>query len=261
MQKGLLLIMLGFIGYKSYAQSIVTDRPDQTEASSTVGKGVLQIETGFSFMTEGYAIPGGLITPTTEGRLQQVALPNTLWRLGVSKRFELRLVTQPELQKTYVDDVETNKVFGVADLQVGFKVNILEKKEGRSEIGFLSHLVVPTGTEGISGGEYGVINKLAVTHSLSENHNLAWNIGYDYLGTGNGDLFYSLSWAISLTEKVGVYLEPYGFVTDLDILVFNADAGFTYLINNNLQFDYSFGLGITEDMNYHAVGLSVRLAK
>ena len=208
-------------------------------------------------MTEDYQTFFSSQFPDATARQQTVALPNTLWRIGVGDRFELRVVTQPELQKTFIEDKETSKVFGLADLQVGFKVNILKEKEGMPEVGFLSHLVMPTGTDGISGGEYGVINKLAVTHSLSEVHAVAWNIGYDYLGTGNGDLFYSLAWGIGLTDKVGVYLEPYGFIKNMEELNASADAGITYLINNNMQFDYSFGVGISQKMNYHSIGLSI----
>ena len=40
-----------FFGYVVSAQTIVTDRPDQTESSSTIGKGELQIESGILFGT------------------------------------------------------------------------------------------------------------------------------------------------------------------------------------------------------------------
>lgn len=260
MNKLLLSFLLIFLTFAASAQQIITDRPDQTEASSTVGKGILQIESGFSFMTEDMVDPiPTLQVPRRERRLETYAWPNTLFRIGIARRFELRVVTQPELQRTFNYNRETNQVFGLADLQVGFKVNLLQAKEGRPEIGFLSHVVLPTGTFGISGEEYGVINKLAVTHSLSETHTVAWNLGYDYLGTGNGNLFYSLAWGISISDRISIYLEPYGAIDNLSDLVASADAGFTYLLKDNMQFDYSFGLGITHEMNYHAVGLSVRL--
>ncbi len=258
MKRGLLALLFTFGILSGFSQSLVTDRPDQTEASSTVGKGVLQIESGFSFMTEDFETLIESQFPTTPTRQQTIALPNTLLRIGISERLELRVMTQAELQKDFINDIETRNVFGIADLQLGFKVNILKAKEGRPEIGFLTHVVLPAGTEGISGGEYGVINKLAVTHTLTQTHTLAYNIGYDFLGFGRGDLFYSLSWGISITDKVGIFIEPYGLIENMDLAVLNADAGFTYLINNDMQIDYSFGLGINNQMNFHSFGLSLR---
>ncbi len=70
-------------------------------------------------------------------------------------------------------------------------------------------------------------------------------------------LLYS-SWGISITDKVGIFIEPYGLIENMDLAVLNADAGFTYLINNDMQIDYSFGLGISNQMNFHSFGLSLR---
>lgn len=259
MRKVLCAAFLACTAATAFGQSIISDRPDQTEASSTVGKGVLQIESGFTFMTEDFTDKISTVKPAVETREETYALPNTLFRIGIAERFELRVVTQPDLQRTLTFNKETNRSFGLADLEVGFKVNLLKAKEGRPEIGFLSHLVVPTGTDGISGEAYGVINKLAVTHSLSETHTLAWNLGYDYLGTGNGDFFYSLAWGIALSDRVGIYIEPYGFYENMEDLKASADAGFTYLFSDDIQFDYSFGVGLNHEMNYHSIGLSLRL--
>ncbi len=238
-----------------YPGTIVTDRPDQTEASSTVYPGALQIESGITWQTFDLARSSSDQTR----RIESFALPNTHFRLGLVENFELRVVTQPELLRSYVAGEEISRTAGLADLQLGFKWRIYSGENGGPEVGFLSHLVVPTGSDGLSIESYGVINKLAVTHSLSDKHSLAWNLGYDYLGEGNGDLFYSLAWGIGLSEKVGVYLEPYGFLVNLEEMVFNADAGLTYLLSDNMQFDYSFGLGLNEEMNYHSIGFSIRL--
>ena len=239
---------------------IITDRPDQTEASSTVAPGTLQIESGFTFQTEDIflSMGNGLVANKQETQ----ALPNTLIRLGVINRLELRVVTQPELQRTLSDGEVVERNFGIADLQLGFKVNILEDREGRPEVGFLSHLILPTGTKGIGipANTYGVVNRLLVTHALNERMNLAYNLGYDYISSSERYAFVSLSWATALTEKVGVYIEPYVSLDEWEWEV-NADAGFTYLVNDDFQLDYSFGTGLTQGMNYHSLGASIRIPK
>lgn len=252
MKRALLVLAISLSASALYSQSIITDRPDQTEASSTVGRGVLQIESGFTYQVN---------TPDIlEGKIEAYSW-NTLWRVGLADRLELRVVTQPEYGRVVGKGETLSEASGLADLQLGFKVNIVKAGEGHPEVGFLSHLVVPTGSEGLTANRYGVINKLAVSHSLSNTHTLAWNIGYNYLGFGNGNLSYSLSWGIGLSDRLSVYLEPYGFAENMEDLLLNADAGFTYLLSDNLQFDYSFGVGINQQMNYHSIGASIRLPR
>ena len=41
----------------------------------------------------------------------------------------------------------------------------------------------------------------------------------------------------------------------------NFDAGFTYLIKDNFQLDFSFGTGINHAMNYLSIGCSLNIAK
>ncbi len=236
--------------YQLHSQQIVTDRPDQTEASSTVEPSQIQVEAGVLIMNE---------QPDSRTEVRSSAIPNALFRVGLFNHFELRVVTQMETVKILQDGIETFRDFGFSNLEVGFKVQFTEEKEGVPEIGFLTHLVCSTGSNSFNDSSFGSINKLAITHTFSETHSLAYNIGYDYLGTGNGDLFYSLAWGITLSEKVGMYLEPYGFIRNIETWEASADAGFVYFPIPTIQLDYSFGLGLNHRMNYQSVGISFRL--
>lgn len=231
------VLMISLCFGELHAQ-LVTDRPDQTESSSTVGKGNLQIETGFLLGFEG-----------DQPSEQELLAPSNLFRYGVSKGIELRLLSQFESVK-----IGDSKLQGISDIELGAKIQIYQKEDARTEIAFISHLLVPTGTGEVSLGNYGTINKLAVSHALSENMGLGYNVGYNYLGSGNGDITYSLVLGLGVGEKVGIYAEPFGEITDLDTFILNADAGFTYLAAENLQFDFSFGTGINHKMNYLSIG-------
>ena len=81
------------------------------------------------------------------------------------------------------------------------------------------------------------------------------------IGKGNGTLIYTLSFGVRVSEKVGFYIEPYGEWTDFKAYLSNFDAGFTYLVKDNLQLDFSFGTGINYTMNYIAAGVSWNFAK
>jgi len=49
-----------------------------------------------------------------------------------------------------------------------------------------------------------------------------------------------------ITEKLKVYIEPYGFLTNNGDELHLINGGFTYLINNDIQLDLTGGLGLNE---------------
>ena len=241
----LFAILLTTLSCKLNAQ-IVTDRPDQTESSSTVPKGSLQLESGILI---GYG-------DNSQVNTRQMLLPTNLFRYGITERIELRLLNQLEMLK-----INDEKIGGISDLEIGTKIQLLKKENLKTEIAFLSHLITPTGTNQLSIDKYGTSNKLSISHSISKDFGIGYNLGYNYFGEGNGDLTYSLAIGIGINEKVAVYVEPYGEVTNMDEFISNFDAGFTYLVNQKLQLDFSFGAGINQAMNYLSIGCSWLIEK
>jgi Putative MetA-pathway of phenol degradation len=218
---------------------IVTDRPDQTESSSTVGNGNLQIEAGLliGFVGE------------DEYAIRHILAPTTLFRYGITEGIELRLLSQ--LMSIKIQD-QLNQ--GISDIEIGAKIQIFKREESRFEVAFISHLLVPTGTEGVSIGNFGTINRLAVSQELNETLGLGYNLGYNYLGFGRGHLTYSMVLGVGVNEKVAIYIEPYGKLIDMEEFLLNFDTGLTYLVKDNVQLDFSFGTGLTHKMNYISLG-------
>jgi hypothetical protein len=58
-----------------------------------------------------------------------------------------------------------------------------------------------------------------------------------------------------------LYAEAFGNYVEFEDLESNINAGMTYLISDHIQLDYSYGMGLNRVMNYHSVGVSVRLPK
>lgn len=228
------------------AQSIVTDRPDQTESSTTVPLKSLQVESGILFGNY------------DNGLIKQTLIPSTLLRYGLTKGIELRFVQQFENIK---NDVSSQSNFGISDLEIGTKIQLFKKEDINTEIAFLSHLILPTGSNGLTNDKFGTINKLAISHELSDKLGLGYNVGYDNMGEGKGDLTYSVALGIGLGEKFGTYLELYGEHAEFSNWGTNFDSGLTYLIKDNLQLDVSFGLGLNHDMHYFALGCSWNIGK
>ena len=241
LEKRILFVIISLMTLGQLNAQIITDRPDQTESSSTVGNGNLQIESGFLIGFEG----------EKESSIRQILAPTNLFRYGVSKNIEIRFLSQFEsLRKDNIS------VQGISDIEIGTKIQLVNGEESNTEVAFLSHLIVPTGTEELTNDKFGTINKISISHEINEKIGIGYNIGYNYFGKDNGDLTYSLAMGIGVNDKVGVYIETYGDVLGFEKFISNFDTGFTYLANKDLQFDFSFGSGINNKMNYISIGFS-----
>lgn len=238
--KTLLTTFIFLVTLNAFSQEIVTDRPDQTESSVTVATGNLQIESGVSI--------------ANEGRVTSTFLPSTLLRYGIFEGVELRFVFQNESTEISLDG-GNRKYQGFSDLEIGTKIQILKKENVNTEIAFLSHLIIPSAKTGITTDNFGVINKLSVSHSLSDIVGIGYNIGYDLVEKQSA-LTYSVALGISFSDKVGFYVEPYGSWAEQNDFESNFDLGITYLVRPNLQLDVSYGTGINNDMNYLSAGFS-----
>jgi len=244
----IILFVVFMLNFSIKAQTIITDRPDQTESSLTVPRGSFQIETGILI---GYSKSNGISE-------RQLLAPSALLRYGLTKGIEIRLVNQVESIK---NKTTSEKVNGISDLEIGAKIQILKKEKINTEIAFLSHLILPTGSKEFTNSRFGSINKLSMSHTISETFGIGYNIGYNYFGVGKGDFTYSLVFGFGITDKIGFYLEPYGSIIEFDNHQANFDTGITYLIKNNFQLDASFGKGINNNMNFFSFGMSINISK
>ncbi|WP_308991602.1 transporter [Mariniflexile litorale] len=241
-------LTLCLAGCSVFSQTIITDRPDQTESSSTIEKGSLQIETGvlLGFTEDDFSSE------------RQLLAPSTLFRYGITNGIELRVLSQFESLK---DQNSSQKINGMSDLEIGTKIQLFKKENINTEMAFLSHLILSTGSKYLSNNAFGTINKLSISHELSDVLGLGYNVGYDYFGEGSGNLTYSVALGISVTETFGVYIEPYGNFVEFDTHEASFDAGIAYLLKDNCQLDFSFGTGINHTMNYLSLGCSINIAK
>jgi hypothetical protein len=239
MSKFCLLFSIFFLStllYSLSAQDIVTDRPDQTESAMAVPLGSFQVETGT--MIEIDAIQRNWVLNTT------------LFRYGVVKNLEFRLVT--ELINTKARR-EPDAMTGIADLQFGLKYQFWD---GPTQVAYLGHLVVPTGNRNVSSGSVGMRNIVAIGHNLSDQVSIGYNIGMEYIDSENYAGIYALSTGIGLTKKVSFFAEVYGDWLLFDTFNLLFDQGFTWILKPNLQLDFSIGTGISSKSNFYSMGVS-----
>lgn len=223
---------------------LVTDRPDQTESSSTVGKSNLQIESGLLI---GYI-------GEEDFSIRQILAPTTLFRYGITSGIELRLLSQLESVR-----LQDQTYQGISDMEIGAKIQLFRNEESRFEAAFISHLLVPTGSDELSLETFGTINKIAVSQEINETLGLGYNLGYNYFGTGTGMLTYSAVMGIGINEKAGIYAELYGELVGMEDFFLNFDSGLTCLVRENVQLDFSFGTGLNHSRNYISIGCCCKI--
>jgi hypothetical protein len=221
MKNYIILIIFSLSFTNNFAQ-ISTDRPDQTEGTHVLKNGNFQIESGWTFNSDGGSL-------------------NNLLRIGTFKGIELRFSTN----LISVHEDMTGLFPSLDNLEFGAKFKILDKKETLTKISFLSHLSVSTEYSDNSGG---LLNRILVSHEISESFELAYNLGYSkYFEQDNGLLVYSLVVAKSF-GNLGAFVEIFGDSYS------NWDLGITYLIKDNLQADISYGQGINNELSYLSIG-------
>lgn len=234
---------------------LVTDRPDATEASSTVGKGVLQFETG------------GLYESFKDNGTQSeiYTYNTTLVRYGILDNVELRLGWNFVEGTTKVNGNRLDNVTsGLTPLLLGLKIDIAEENGAMPEIAFIGHVYpIFSASTDFRPETTGTDFRLSVSHTLSEKSSLGYNIGAQW---GNDSpeaaAIYTLAYGYSVTDKIGFYAELYGDLPEDSSANHYWDAGLTYLVNNNLQLDTYFGTSITKGQDLLlGLGLSYRIKK
>ncbi|WP_298222304.1 transporter [Flavobacterium sp.] len=246
MKKLLLFLFLGFnVVASAQISPIQADRPDQTETPAIVPKGMFQLESGFSYQKE-------------NANNSTWALPSALWKYGVNENFELRLITELETENS-----ETEKYSGLRPILIGCKIKICEEKGIIPKTSFIGHMSVPKAASSKYKTDfYAPEFRFTMQHTLSDKFSLSYNLGSEWDGfTAEPTFIYTLTTGYSISEKLGSYVEVFGFAPQTQTADHSFDGGITYLINDNFMLDLSAGVGLTENAPdyYTALGFSFRM--
>jgi Putative MetA-pathway of phenol degradation len=190
---------------------IQLDRPDQTECPFIVLKNYIQVEHGFSF-------------ENIHAEAKSYSYPSTLWKFGLNEHFEFRLLTE------FVTAKENNETTtGLSPIPIGFKTNICKEKGWIPTTSFIGHLNTFTwGSKPFHTSYIAPSFRFTMQHTLSSKVSLAYNLGAEWNGeTPDQTYIYTLTTGISLNEKLGAYLELYGFVPVHENVDHRFDGGFT----------------------------------
>jgi Putative MetA-pathway of phenol degradation len=253
-----------FGGGPDLDEPLVTDRPDFTEASSTVGRGVAQLEFGYTYSYNNDA--GESVKSQSFGE--------PLLRYGIlADWLEFRIALFPVEERTTSGGASTSSR-GTEDLYTGFKIALTPQEGSLPEMALIPQMNLPTGSNAFTSKnvELGInwIYGWEINDFISTAGSTQANRRID-VATGEAYLEIAQSWTVaySLSDNLGAYTEWFaispggtgGATTEHHLSgghYFN--GGFAYLITNNLQFDIRGGVGLSDEADDYFVGtgLSVR---
>lgn len=255
------LLAVPVVGADSGAPPLVTDRPDVTESSQVVPRGLVQVEMGYSFLRfeEG------------DARLDLSAFPGTLVRVGLHDRVELRVEWAGYLSESLDAGQSSHEDSGWGNTALGAKIKLREEEGAAPQLALLVDAVVPSGSKSFRAERVDPAVRVAGSNTLSERLGLGYNFGFGALSIeeASGDIDtlglwrYSLALGIGLSERWGTFVEVFGFVPTAGGPAHSLDSGLTYLVSRTVQVDISGGLGLNERAEdwFVGVGISFRLPR
>ena len=239
-------------------EPLTTDRPDFTEASSTVGLGVTQIEAGYTYSYD-----------SDDGEsVRSHSLGEPLFRHGIIANWlELRVAVFPVEERTRTATT-SNTTAGTEDMLLGLKFALTAQEAMLPEMAIVPQMTVPTGSNAFTSDRVlpGVnwLYSWEITDTLATAGSTQF---FREVDGGTDDTFtqWAQSWTVStsLSDQVGSYVEWFGlFPSDADTeqTQHYLNGGFTWLVTNDVQFDIRAGWGLNDaaDDFFAGTGLSVR---
>lgn len=233
---------------------LVTDRPDFTEASSTVGRGVTQIELGYTYFSD----------EASGTRTESHTYPELLIRQGLFRDWlELRIAYNARSI-----DSGAPAINGSDDLYVGAKIGLTPQNGFLPEMAIIPQATLATGSAALTSGEdlFGVnwLYSWELTEELSLAGSTQFNRAIDGVSANEYTQWaQSVALGKSLTDASGCFLEWFAFFpdnADTDGVEHYLNGGFNHLISDNIQWDVRAGLGLNERAGdfFAGTGLSIR---
>ncbi len=227
-----------------YHATIRSDRPGQTIGPFSVGTGVLQQQFG-----------GSYLGTANDPQAQRGYDLESVIRFGLSETFELNTGFNYTSQsvRTVTDERFANN--GVSNLRLGCRYTIRQVDGWKPALGIQLTLQLPVGATPYRPDYLAPSITGILAQPLGErfSHNLITTLSYNGIDPVPGG-FYAYSMGYSITDKLGVFVEPYGSYRG-DDYVQSFDGGLSYNLTDDTQLDLFGGGSVGEEIDSYFVSL------
>lgn len=226
-----------------FAETIASDRPCATNAATTVGARVLQIQVGGDFTQ---------LSPTNKwDRGFMGGSVDAAIRIGILERFELNFATGylnlNSNTRTYSDQEDFN-------FAIRARANVLKSDGAIPAIGLYAEAIFPKKGTANYTDNIGSRFLLLIEQQIESRIKLSSNIGMYVLGSPQ--LHYTLNLSVAVSPIATIYVEHYGlyfgrYSPDLfalepvrhDFWYPRVNGGVAFLVGHDLQLDIQSGFG------------------
>lgn len=229
----LILTLIVQLAFGQYTETITSSRPGQAFTPLSVGKNVLQVQSGFTF--------NRVRLDNFDDELNGINY-SALFRYGLSERIEFRTTLGLSRISIEPQDVSTS---GFSTFALGTKINLINGQVNKPKLAFQADFSLPAVKDDFESEKVATTLILAYSQGLTNAISVNANFGLNWDGNAPHDALglYTLNFGFSLTEKLSTFIEAYGVLVEEDENEIHFDGGFGYLLNSNLMVDLSGGYG------------------
>ncbi len=229
--------------------AIAPDRPGLSTGTHTISPGVVYLEAGYQYEFT-----------RTDIDVATHTFPQVVVRTGINDKLEIDFVWDG-FNRDHVEGLpnETSR----ADLAIGGKYRLFESED--FNLTLLGLINAPVGSSPSTSNNIDPLLGLLWDYNLSGNLQLFGVIQSTRLEDENENDFqenqFGLGINIGHTEKLTSFVEYFANFPNQSLLDEQhiIDAGVTYLYTDDLQFDFSAGVGLNDETSHFvSLGVSVR---
>jgi len=234
--------------------TIEADRPDQAESPNVIPVKSFQLEAGIVY--ERSKENGDVVN--------SLSYPSLLLRYGLLNNLELRMEIENVKVTTESNGIKTS-INGISPVTFGFKTNIMKEKGIYPSLGLIVNFSLPNlASKNLKNNFVGSSINLAFENHFTDDITMDYNLGTSWDGnTPEPTFFYTISLGYDISQRISGFIESYGFLPEKTRADHRFDFGLSFIAKNNLVFDASAGIGITDNAPDFFVngGFSFRIPK
>ena len=235
------LLLAGFCHAQEEEFSFPTDRPGNVWGSEVMPFNRCSWENGFSYERD-------------HGD-RTIALPSTIYRLGIFHNVELRIGTDFLMSE---EPPYVTKQYGITPLTIGTKIHCWDGRETMPSIAFLAQLQSPhVGSAHLLPDHLAPAMYLIFENDICDWFAICYNVGAEWDGmTATPTTFLGLNLSFCLTDDIGTYVETFNYMHP-DGNQYLTEFGLTFSPMPRLQLDIEADFDVQNLKDYFRLGCGI----